>query len=251
MTEELAGDVAIVTGSSRGIGAATARTLADRGASVVVNYCTSPDAAEAVVDEIGAAGGEAIAVRADVTDADAVEAMVERTHEAFGAVDILVNNANMPFEHAPIDELSWADFEAKLTAELGAAVRCTKAVVPDMVGGGGGRIVYVSSGLSRSPTEGFAAHGTAKAALNTFATYVAEEYGPDGIRANVVAPGLVETDATADRVDAVREHVGAETPLGRVAQPPDVARTIAAFAGSAADFATGTYTPVNGGNGME
>lgn len=251
MSSELESAVALVTGSSRGIGAATARELADRGASVAVNYRTSADEADAVVDDIEDAGGRAAAVRADVTEPEAVERMVADVEERLGSIDVLVNNANVPFVRKPIAELSWDEFASKLDAELEAAFRCSKAVLPGMVDGDGGRIVYVSSGLSKRPSPGFAAHGTAKSGLNAFARYVAQEYGEHGVTANVIAPGLVETDATAERVPQVRERVSETTPLGRVAQPEDVARAIAAFADEHAQFVTGSYTPVNGGNPME
>ncbi|MFB6125369.1 MAG: SDR family NAD(P)-dependent oxidoreductase [Halanaeroarchaeum sp.] len=243
--------VALVTGSSRGIGAATADLLAARGAKVVVNYRSSEDAAEARAAAIREAGGEALVVQADVTDREAVDRMVETVDEEWGAIDVLVNNANMPFAHAPLAEMSWEEFSAKLDAELAAAFNVTKAVFPGMVEQGYGRAVYVSSGLGDHPAPGFIAHGTAKAGLDAFVKYVAQEYGEHGITANVVAPGLVETDATEDRVAAVREHVAESTPLDRVAQPADVARAIVALASDDARFVTGTYTPVNGGNAME
>ncbi|AKH97515.1 SDR family NAD(P)-dependent oxidoreductase [Halanaeroarchaeum sulfurireducens] len=243
--------VALVTGSSRGIGAATAKVLGDRGAKVVVNFHTNAEAAASTAEDIRSAGGDALVVQADVREADDVRQMVDHVEEKWDTIDVLVNNANMPFTHASIDEMTWSSFEQKLTDELEAAFRVTKAVVPGMVDQQYGRAIYVSSGLGEHPAPGFVAHGTAKAGLDAFAKYVAQEFGSDGITANVVAPGLVETDATADRVDMVREQVASETPLGRVAQPEDVATTIAALASDDATFVTGTYTPVNGGNAME
>lgn len=252
MDGALDSSVALVTGSSRGIGAATARELASRGAKVVVNYRTSAEEAGSVVDDIEDAGGDAMAIRADVTDADDVNAMIVDIRDTWGDVDVLVNNANMPFATKPLADLTWDEFDTKLIAELKAAFTCSKAVLPGMVESGGGSLVYISSGLSKSPQTGFAAHGTAKSGLNAFAKYVAEEYGEDGVRANVVSPGLVETDATADRLDEnARSGVSHVTPLGRVAQPEDIAKTVAAFAGDGAQFVTGSYTPVNGGSGME
>lgn len=252
MDRPLDSSVALVTGSSRGIGAATARELASRGATVVVNYRTSAEEANNVVADIKEAGGNATAIQADVTDTDAVESMILDIKDRCGGVDVLVNNANIPFVTKPIADFTWDEFSDKLTAELKAAFTCSKAVLPGMIESGGGRLIYISSGLSKSPQSGFAAHGTAKSGLNAFAKFVAEEYGDDGIRANVVSPGLVETDATADQLDDdVRTGVTQATPLSRVAQPEDVAKTVAAFAGSSTQFVTGTYTPVNGGNGME
>ena len=253
MDTALDSSVALVTGSSRGIGAATARELAARGANVVVNYRSSADEATEVVSDIEAAGGDAMAVQADVTDPDAVEGMVEEVEARWGSVDVLVNNANMPFATKPIADLTWDEFSDKLDAELQAAFTCSKAVLPGMVESGGGQLIYISSGLSKSPQTGFAAHGAAKSGLNAFAKYVAHEYGEHGVRANVVAPGLTETEATADRLgnDEVRAGVSRSTPLGRVAQPDDIAKTIVALADGGAQFVTGTYTPVNGGSSME
>lgn len=252
MDRTLDSSVALVTGSSRGIGAATARELASRGATVVVNYRTSAEEADSVVADIEDSGGNAMAIQADVTDVNAVKSMILDIKDRFGDVDVLVNNANIPFATKPLADLSWDEFNDKLTAELKAAFTCSKAVLPGMVESGGGRLIYISSGLSESPQEGFAAHGTAKSGLNAFAKYVAEEYGDDGVRANVVSPGLVETDATADHLDEeVRTGVARATPLNRVAQPEDVAKTVTAFAGGGTQFVTGTYTPVNGGSGME
>ena len=243
--------VALVTGSSRGIGAATAKLLADRGARVVVNYHSDEAAAQETASEIRSNDGEALVVQADVREPKDVERMVDTATDEWGLIDILVTNANMPFAKKSIAEISWEEFAQKPTDELAAAFHPTKAVLPGMVEQNYGRLVYVSSGLGEHPAPGFVAHGTAKAALDSFTKYVAQEYGEAGITANVVAPGLVATDATAEKVDAVGEQVAAETPLGRVATPTDVAHAIVPFLSDDARFLTGTYTPVNGGKSME
>lgn len=243
--------VALVTGSSRGIGAATARVLADRGAKVVVNYISNEDAAASTANAIRADDGDALVVQADVTDDSDVDRMIGTITEEWGPIDVLVNNANMPFAKKPFAEMTWPEFEQKLTDELGAAFHVTKRVLPGMVDQEYGRIVYVSSGLGDHPAPGFIAHGSAKGALDTFVKYIAHEYGEAGITANVVAPGIVETEATEARVDAMREQYAAQTPLGRVTPPEDVARVIANFVSDDARFVTGTYTPVNGGRDME
>jgi 3-oxoacyl-[acyl-carrier protein] reductase len=243
--------VALVTGSSRGIGAATAKLLADRGARVVVNYYSNQTAAEATASDIRSNDGQALVLQADVREREDVERMVGTTNDEWGTIDILVNNANMPFSKKSIADMSWDEFAQKPMDELAAAFRTSKAVLPGMVDQNYGRLVYVSSVLGDHPAPGFVAHGTAKAALDAFAKYVAQEYGEAGITANVVAPGLVETDATAAKVDAVGEQVAAETPLGRVATPTDVAHAIVPFVSDDARFLTGTYTPVNGGKTME
>lgn len=252
MTTDLTGQIALVTGSSRGIGAATARELADAGADVVINYLSNSAAAEAVAAEVEERGGESLVIQADVTDPAAVDSMVSQVESTWGSVDILVNNANLPFAHKPISEITWDEMAAKIDAELRAAFSMTKAVVPGMMEQEYGRLIYVSSGRSKTPDTSSVAHGVAKSGLNAFVRYVAEEYGEYGITANVISPGLVETDATRESIDEeVRRNVSRATPLGRVAQPEDVAPAIVAFAGDAARFTTGTYTPVNGGSRME
>ena len=252
MGTDLTDQIALVTGSSRGIGAATARELASAGADVVINYLSNADAAERVARDVEENGGRSLVVQADVTDPAAVNSMVTDIESTLGTVDILVNNANLPFVRKPISEITWDEMASKIDAELRAAFTLTKAVLPEMVEQEHGRLIYVSSGLSKMPDQSSVAHGVAKSGLNGFVRFVAEQYGQYGITANTVSPGLVETDATRESITPdVREHIERKTPLGRVAQPEDVAPTIVAFAGDPAKFVTGTYTPVNGGQRME
>jgi 3-oxoacyl-[acyl-carrier protein] reductase len=242
--------VAIITGSSRGIGAATAKLLASHGAKVAVNYSSSKERGEEVVAEIVAGGGRAMLVRADVTRRDDVEAMVEAVERQLGPVDILVNNANMSFPVAPFVEYRWEDFERKLTSELKASFFTCQAVVPGMIKRRAGCIVNLSSGLSRAPGWGFIAHSSAKSALDAFSRGLAQELGPMGIRVNVVAPGLTLTDATAHLPKEMQAAVAAHTPLQRLAQPDDVAGAVLSFCLETSRFVTGTYLPVCGGMQM-
>ncbi len=239
--------VAIVTGSSRGIGAATARLLAANGAQVIVNYVRNREQGEKVATEIGQAGGRVIPVQADVTVQEEVEAMVSRAEKELGPVDILVSNANISFPIRPFVEYLWEDFERKLIDEMKAAFFCCRAVVPGMLKRRGGCIVNVSSGLSRVPGIGFAAHTSAKSALDAFSKTLALELGPHGIRVNVVAPGLTLTDATAGRPEQMKEAVAARTPLKRVADPQDIAGAVLFYCTEWSRFVTGTYLPVCGG----
>jgi 3-oxoacyl-[acyl-carrier protein] reductase len=239
--------VAIVTGSSRGIGAAAAKLLAAHGARVTINYARNAAAGERVVSDIKKAGGQAILVQADVTVRDEVEDLVRKTESDLGAVDILVNNANMSFPVVPFVQFPWDGFEQKLLHEMKAAFFCCQTVVPGMIERKSGCIVNVSSGLSRSPGVGFVAHTAAKSALDAFSKALALELGPHSIRVNVVAPGLTVTDATAHQPPEVKKAVAEHTPLRRVGEPDDIAGAILFYCADWSKFVTGTYLPVSGG----
>jgi 3-oxoacyl-[acyl-carrier protein] reductase len=156
-------------------------------------------------------------------------------------------NASISFPIRPFVDYAWEDFRAKLVGELGAAFHCVKAVVPSMIERRAGCIVLVSSGLSRRPGPGFCAHSTAKSGLDAFGRSLALELGPHGIRVNVVAPGLTETDATAHLPAAAREATLRTTPLGRIGQPEDVAGAVLAVCADTGRFLTGMYVPACGG----
>ena len=242
--------VVLITGASRGIGAATAKLLGQHGAAVGVNYYGSEEAAQQVVEEISSDGGRAVAVKADVRDPQQVDAMVQQVSEAFGAIDTLVINANAGFPMAPFVDYRWEDFEAKLLGELKGAFFPCKAVVPSMIEQKRGCIIAVSSGLSRDPGQGFCAHSTAKSGLDAFVKSLALELGPHGIRANVVAPGLTLTDATAFLPQEHKDASAQMVPLKRNGLPEDVAGAILLLASQEARFITGAYLPVSGGAQM-
>ncbi|MEV6158504.1 SDR family oxidoreductase [Nonomuraea sp. NPDC052129] len=244
--------VALVTGSSSGIGAATARLLAERGMRVVVNYLRSGAAAEEIVAGIEAAGGQAMAVQADVREAAAVESLTERVRAAWGGIDVLVHNALTPYAIKPFQDMTWEELGGKLDDEMRAAYVITKAVLPSMAEQGWGRIVYIGTGLSHRPRKNMIALGTAKAALVQFARYLAQELGPRGITVNVVEPGPVEDTRIAAKAldeEQKRQQLAA-TPLGRLAQTSDVAQVVAFYASEDNGFMTGTTAAVDGGMSM-
>ena len=243
----LKGRVILVTGASRGIGAATARHLAADGAAVAVNYRENEAAARQVVEDIRAKGGLAMAVRTDVRDETEVAAMVREIGHKLGPVDTLVSNAAIAFPTKPFTEYRWEEFAAKLDGEIKSAFLLVQAVLPGMRERRKGCIVAISSTLSRRPGEGFSAHTCAKSGLDGLMRALALELGPLGIRVNVVAPGLTETDATAHVPERAKEGTARSTPLGRIAQPEDIAGAVLMLVSDATGFVTGTYVPVNGG----
>lgn len=246
----LKGLTALVTGGSRGIGAACCELLAANGAAVGVNYLGNKEAAGQVVDRIIAARGKALAVQADVRDRSQVDRMIAAIQSDLGDVDILVNNANISFPIKPFEQFQWDEMVGKLDGEIGSSFNCSQAVIPGMVKKGLGRIINISSGLSRTPGDGFVAHTTAKSGLDAFTKALALELGPQGITVNTVAPGLTETDATSGMPKEAKDATAAYTPLRRIGQSEDVAGAVLFFASSYSGFITGTWLPVDGGSTM-
>jgi len=226
MEHGLKDKVAIITGASRGIGAASAKALAHHGATVVINYIKSKDKAEELLDEIKKAGGKGMVFQADARDQDAVNDMVESTLNEFGKIDVLVNNANINFPIRPFMELTWDQIETKILGEMKALYNCSQAVLKDMLARKSGKLIFVSSSLSRFPGFGFSAHAAAKSAMDGMAKVMAMELGPSGITVNVVGPGLTLTDATAGQPKEVHEQVAAITPLRRLGMPDDIAGVV-------------------------
>ena len=244
--------VAVITGASRGVGAATALVLAAQGFRVVVNYRSSAEQADEVVQAATAAGGEAVAIRADVTAPDDVAAMVNETERRWGRVDVLVHNALIPYDITSFADLSWEQLGAKTDRELHAAFLVTKAVVPGMISRSYGRLIYLTTILSRRPREGMILLGTAKAALDQFVRYVALEVAPHGITANLVSPATVG-NTKANKLLAADDlrKLGATNPMGRLVTPDEVAHTIAFVASEDSGFITGHCVEVNGGLAMD
>ncbi|WP_067821519.1 SDR family oxidoreductase [Actinomadura kijaniata] len=235
--------VALVTGGGRGIGAATAVELGRRGFHVIVNYRGDAAAARETARAVEAAGGTARPFQADVRDAAGVADMAA----ACGPVDALVCNANITPPFAPFEDIPWDAFMDKVGGELAAAFHVTRALLPGMRERRGGAIVYVSSLSAELTRPGAIAHATAKAALDTFARYVAAEAGPHGVAVNVVSPGAVRTDVPAAARTQTEAELSARSILGRMVEPADVAPVIAALLDGGFPAVTGARIPVDAG----
>lgn len=237
---------ALITGGARGIGAACAKALAAEGYRVFINYVNSSEVANKLADEIIANGGEAFAVKADVRDPLQVEEMINNISQ-HGGVDALISNANMSFTSKPFLDQTWQEFSQKLNDEMFAAYNTAQLAAKVMKEKQFGRLIFISSTLSEMPAPAFIAHGTAKGALDSFNKYLAQELGPYGITSNIVAPGLVETDATKEAPEEFKEMIRQHTPTQKIAQPEDVANTVRYLASENSGHITGTYNPVCGG----
>jgi 3-oxoacyl-[acyl-carrier protein] reductase len=238
----------LVTGASRGIGAAVAREFAAAGDRVAVHYGASRDRAEAVAASL--AGEGHVVAGADLADPEAVRAMVDRAAEALGGVDVLVNNAGV-FVHHPIDDTTYEEWQRAwsdtLAVNLVGAANVTWCAVRHMIAAGGGRIVNVSSrGAFRGePTQ--PAYGASKAALIAFGQSLARALGPHRIAVTTVAPGWTETEMAAESLSGPRgDAIRGESPLGRVATPQDVARAVLYLASPEAEMASGSVLDLNG-----
>jgi 3-oxoacyl-[acyl-carrier protein] reductase len=239
----------LVTGAGKGLGAAIAAALGGRGHHVVVNYRSDAEAAESVVAAIVDRGGSAQAVRADVTDAGQVDAMVLRVVAEWGGLDAVVLNANTaPPPISSLTEVGWEAFSGKVLGELAGAFHVVTRVLPGMRERGGGRLVFVGSTAADYVGGGRVAHGTAKAALATFARHVAAESARDGVAVLTIAPGAVRTPAVESLLgDDGVGRLGADSVLGRMLEPVDVAAAVALALDPALLPATGTTVRLDGG----
>ncbi len=246
MTKTLSGKVALVTGGSRGIGAATARALAEDGADVAISYATSAAKAEGIVLDLEGKGVRAAAFRADQADPAQVEGLVKAVVERFGRLDILVNNAGVFVTGAVGDPANViADFERQLAINVGGVVAAVRAAVKVM--GEGDRIITVGSGVgTRVGFPGMADYSATKAAVVGYTKGWARDLGPKGITVNAVQPGPVDTDMNpAD--GAFAAALTSTTALGRYGRPEEIAAAIAFLASPAASYITGTALDVEGG----
>lgn len=242
----LKGRVAVVTGASRGLGRAIALELARRGARVVVNYRQNEAAAREVVEAIRAAGGEAIAVQADVTRYEEAERLIRAALEAFGRIDILVNNAGATRDNL-LAMMKEEDWDFILATNLKSAFNCTKAALRPMMRQRYGRIINITSIAGLVGNAGQTNYAAAKAGLIGFTKSLAKEVGSRNITVNAVAPGLIPTDLTEPLPQEFKEAALRMTPLGRLGTPEDVAYAVAFLASDEAAFITGHVLTVDGG----
>ena len=237
--QDLGGHIALVTGASRGIGAAVALTLARAGASVAVNYRERADDAETVVAKIAASGGRAVAVAADVSQSADVAAMVDAVTKVLGPIDILINNAGMAIVRG-VDDLTEAEFDLTISVNLKSAFLCTQAVLPAMRARQWGRIVNISSGAARGAGAIGVHYNASKAGMEGLTRGYAARLVKQGITVNAVAPSLIETDMMAGRTDLARN-----IPLGRMGRADEVAQAVLMVLGNA--YMTGQTILLNGG----
>ena len=256
MTEDarlqpLRGKVALVTGASRGIGAAAAKRLAQSGAAVVVNFHQNREAAQKVLQEVESQGGRGMIFQADVTQRDQVAKMFTATEKGLGAVDVLVNNAYFPFKVGQLHELSWESFHQAVEHELSAFHNCVQACLPGMVAKKAGKIIVISTRLAQQPLPRMGAYAAAKCALESMANTMAIELGPLGIAVNVVTPAFTLTDASMIMPEAFRERVRETRPLKKHLYPEDVAGAIAFLAGDESSMLTGSHILITGGSHLQ
>ena len=243
--ERLEGQVAIVTGASRGIGRAVAKELADYGASVVVNYNQSPDEAASLVDEITGGGSKAIAVQANVGEPAEVNSLIEKTIEEFEKIDILVNNAGVNRDRT-IRRMSPEEWQEVINTDLNSAFYCTNAVIPHMIERSYGRIINMSSIIGQMGNVGQSNYAAAKAGLVAFTKSAAQEFARYNITVNAMCPGFVETEMVLALTDEVKEALLAKIPLGRFGRPEEVA-TFCRYLVTEGDWITGQQLNPNGG----
>ncbi|MCD7097527.1 3-oxoacyl-ACP reductase FabG [Stenotrophomonas sp. MMGLT7] len=243
MSQPLKGEIALVTGASRGIGAAIADELAAQGA-IVVGTATSDAGAQAIGERLAASGGAGR--RLDVTDAAAIDALVEAVAKDFGPVSILVNNAGITRDNL-LMRMKEEDWQAIIDTNLSSVFRTSKAVMRGMMKARRGRIVNIASVIGVTGNAGQANYAAAKAGIIAFSKSLAKEIGSRGVTVNVVAPGFIDTDMTKSLPEESRQTLLGQIALGRLGEPADIARAVAFLASPSASYITGETLHVNGG----
>lgn len=246
--KKLEGKVAVVTGASKGIGAAIAKNLAAEGAAVVVNYSSSKEGADRVVSEITKSGGKAVAVHANVAKQTDVDRLFTESRKAFGAVDVLVNNAGI-YEFSPIEGITEEHFHKQFNLNV-LGLLLTSQAAAKQFGPAGGSIINVSSIVSTLGIPGAAVYSGTKGAVDAITRSLSKELGPRGIRVNAINPGMVETEGvhTAGIAESeMRKQTEAQTPLGRIGQPQDIATVAVFFASPDSAWISGQTVNIAGG----
>jgi NAD(P)-dependent dehydrogenase (short-subunit alcohol dehydrogenase family) len=247
---DLTSTTVLVTGASRGIGRSIAVGLAERGAVVAI-AARSLDGTRQVADQIGAAGGRAVALQADVSQPDDVERMVAEANESLGGLDVLINNAGVA-RHASLVDMDVTEWDDVFATNLRSAFLCTKAASKVMIPAENGKIINVASTFGTRAVRGYAAYGSSKAALIYFTKVAALDLARHNIQVNAISPGYIATDlndaALAD--PAVRAKVEARTPAGRIAGPDELVPLAALLASSDSDYMTGESIVIDGGFGV-
>jgi 3-oxoacyl-[acyl-carrier protein] reductase len=247
-TKKLEGKVAIVTGASKGIGAAIAKQLAAEGASVVVNYSSSKTDGEKVAKEITAAGGKAIAAQANLSKQKEIQGLFDQAKKSFGRVDILVNNAGV-YEFQPLDKITEDHFHKQFNLNVLGLLLASQAAAGQF-NGAGGSIINISSVVSTLGIPQSAVYSGTKGAVDAITRSLASELGPRGIRINAIRPGMVETEGTQSAGIAesdMRKQVEAQTPLGRIGKPHDIAGMAVFLASDDSAWITGETFVISGG----
>ena len=245
---KLSGKVAVVTGASKGIGAAIAEDLAANGASVVVNYASSKSGADAVVDRITKAGGKAVAVGASVEKPEEIKKLIDESVKAFGKIDVLVNNAGV-FDGAPLEAITVEHYHQHFNINVLGLILTTQAALPHFPAEGGS-IINISSVVATLAPANLSVYSATKGAVDTITQSLSKELGPKKIRVNSISPGMVATEgATAKGFigGPFEEWAVKETPLGRVGQPDDIAKAVTFVASDDARWVTGQIIKLSGG----
>jgi 3-oxoacyl-[acyl-carrier protein] reductase len=244
----LKGQIAVVTGASKGIGAAIAEHMAAEGASVVVNYASSKAGADAVVKRITQKEGKAVAVQADVSNPEDIQRLFAETKKAFGKLDILVNNAGI-YEFSPLESITAEHFHKQYNLNVLGLLLTTQEAVKHF-GPAGGSIINISSVAATLAPPNTSVYSGTKAAVNAITTSLAKELGPRKIRVNAINPGMVETEgvhAAGIAESDFRKQIEAQTPLGRIGQPQDIAPAAVYLASSESAWVTGETLYISGG----
>lgn len=240
------GRVALITGGSRGIGRAIALQLASQGMRIVVNYVSNADAAAEVVKRVEEAGSQAVALQADVTKGEDVERLFAQAAEAFGSVEVLVNNAGI-IKDSLLMRMSDEDWDSVVDLDLRSVFLCTRAAIRMMVRGRWGRVINIGSVVGLRGNQGQANYAAAKAGLVGFTQSVAKEVASRNVTVNCVAPGYVETDIVEDLPQELKKYIMDRVPVGRFGQPEEISGIVGFLASDAASYITGQAIAVDGG----